>query len=70
MKFSLVLSSEIFQVLYSAFIDMLGHKRVEVLNEFKKKLNQSIEDGRELFDSVRTLTEESIEKFDKGRLGT
>lgn len=63
-----LLKSKLLDVLYSAFINMLGHKRFEVFNEFKQKLNhlESIKDGREIFASVRTLTEDSINKFDKG----
>ncbi|CAL2252657.1 unnamed protein product [Prunus armeniaca] len=61
-----LLESKALDFVYPAYTTMLGHLRSKALEDFKVRLEQSLNKGGEFASSVRTSTQSSMLEFDKG----
>ncbi|BFG28354.1 hypothetical protein CerSpe_146280 [Prunus speciosa] len=61
-----LLGSKALDFVYPAYTTMLGHLRSKALEDFKVRLEQSLNKGGEFASSVRTSTQSSMLEFDKG----
>ncbi|KAK7303534.1 hypothetical protein RJT34_14441 [Clitoria ternatea] len=59
------LESKALDLVYPAYTTMLGHLRSKALDNFKAKLEQSLNNGEGFASSVRTWTQSIILEFDK-----
>ncbi|KAK7246108.1 hypothetical protein RIF29_40967 [Crotalaria pallida] len=60
------LESKALDLVYPAYTTMLGHLRSKALDDFKTKLEQSLNNGEGFASSVRTWTQSIMLEFDKG----
>lgn len=58
-----------FQLVYPAYTTLLGHIRSKALDDFKTKLEQSLNNGEGFASSVRTWTQSIMLQFDKASAG-
>ena len=58
-----------FQFVYPAYTTLLGHLRSKALEDFKAKLEQSLNNEEGFASSVRMWTESIMLEFDKGSTG-
>lgn len=58
-----------FQLVYPAYTTLLEHIHSKSLDDFKTKLDQSLNNGEGFASSVRTWTETIMLEFDKGAAG-
>ncbi|PQQ13311.1 protein ROOT HAIR DEFECTIVE 3 homolog 2 [Prunus yedoensis var. nudiflora] len=61
-----LLESKALDFVYPAYTTMMGHLRSKALEDFKVRLEQSLNKGGEFASSVRTSTQSSMLEFDKG----
>ncbi|ONI11568.1 hypothetical protein PRUPE_4G113800 [Prunus persica] len=61
-----LLESKALDFVYPAYTTMLGHLRSKALEDFKVRLEQSLNKGGEFASSVRTSSQSSMLEFDKG----
>ncbi|XP_034212674.1 uncharacterized protein LOC117625177 [Prunus dulcis] len=61
-----LLESKALDFVYPAYTTMLGHVHSKALEDFKVRLEQSLNKGEGFTLSVRTCTQSSILEFDKG----
>ncbi|KAI5332205.1 hypothetical protein L3X38_022334 [Prunus dulcis] len=61
-----LLESKALDFVYPAYTTMLGHVHTKALEDFKVRLEQSLNKGEGFALSVRTCTQSSILEFDKG----
>ncbi|BFG28356.1 hypothetical protein CerSpe_146300 [Prunus speciosa] len=61
-----LLESKALDFVYPAYTTMLGHVHSKVLEDFKVRLEQSLNKGEGFTLSVRTCTQSSMLEFDKG----
>ncbi|KAL6282849.1 hypothetical protein ACE6H2_013778 [Prunus campanulata] len=61
-----LLESKALDFVYPAYTTMMGHLRSKALEDFKVRLEQSLNRGGEFASSVRTSTQSSMLEFDKG----
>ncbi|KAI5332211.1 hypothetical protein L3X38_022340 [Prunus dulcis] len=61
-----LLKSKALDFVYPAYTTMLGHVRSKALEDFKVRLEQSLNEGRGFASSVRICTHSSMLEFDKG----
>ncbi|KAH6758620.1 Root hair defective 3 GTP-binding protein [Perilla frutescens var. frutescens] len=59
------LESKAFEVVYPAYINMLGHLRWEVLQKFETQLKELLSEGAGFAESVRTCGQSCELEFDK-----
>ncbi|RDY08984.1 Protein ROOT HAIR DEFECTIVE 3-like 2, partial [Mucuna pruriens] len=60
------LESKALDLVYPAYTTLLGHIRAKSLDDFKTKLEQSLNNGEGFASSVRTWTQSIMLEFDKG----
>ncbi|TKY72348.1 ROOT HAIR DEFECTIVE 3-like 2 [Spatholobus suberectus] len=60
------LESKALDLVYPAYATLLGHIRSKALDDFKTKLEQSLNNGEGFASSVRTWTQSIMLEFDKG----
>lgn len=58
------------QLVYPAFITMVGHLRSKSLHNFKMRLEESLHKGEGFAIAVRTCTKSCMLDFDSGCAGT
>ncbi|KAJ1414422.1 RHD3/Sey1 [Sesbania bispinosa] len=63
------LESNALDFVYPAYTTMLGHLRSKALEDFKTKLDQSLNNGEGFASSVRMWTQYILLEFDKGSAG-
>ncbi|KAJ1420932.1 RHD3/Sey1 [Sesbania bispinosa] len=63
------LESNALDFVYPAYTTMLGHLRSKALEDFKTKLDQSLNNGEGFASSVRMWTQSILLEFDKGSAG-
>lgn len=56
--------------MYPAYTTMLGHLRSKTLEDFKVRMEQSLNRGEGFASSVRTCTEGCMLEFDHGCAGS
>ncbi|KAH1041126.1 hypothetical protein AAZX31_09G021300 [Glycine max] len=59
------LESKALDLVYPAYTTLLGHIRSKALDDFKTKLEQSLNNGEGFASSVRTWTQSTMLEFDK-----
>ncbi|KAG4948957.1 hypothetical protein JHK82_042150 [Glycine max] len=59
------LESKALDLVYPAYTTLLGHIRSKALDDFKTKLEQSLNNGEGFASSVRTWTQSTMLQFDK-----
>lgn len=55
--------------MYPAYTTLLEHIHAKALDDFKTKLEQSLNNGEGFASSVRTWTRTIMDEFDKGSAG-
>jgi hypothetical protein len=60
------LESNALDIVYPAYTTMIGHLRSKALDDFKTKLDQSLNNGEGFASSVQTWTQSILLEFDKG----
>ena len=55
--------------MYPAYSTMIGHLRSKALDDFKTKLDQSLNNGEGFASSVRRWTQSIMLEFEKGSAG-
>lgn len=58
-----------FQLVYPAYTTLLEHIHSKALDDFKTKLDQSLNNGEGFASSVRTWTQTIMLEFDNGAAG-
>ncbi|KAK7412799.1 hypothetical protein VNO78_04434 [Psophocarpus tetragonolobus] len=60
------LKAKALDLVYPSYTTLLGHLRAKALDDFKTKLEQSLNNGEGFASSVRTWTQAIVLEFDKG----